>query len=316
MERVSAWPPRTPPCSSRARRAPARSWSRAPSTTRSPRRERPFVAVNCAAISPALLESELFGHEKGAFTGARRSGARAASSWRTAARSSSTRSASCRSSCRPSCCACCRSASSSASAAARPIARRRARGRRDQPRPRATMVARRARSARISTTASTSFPIALPPLRERAEDIPLAGRRRSCARYARQAGKPHRRRRARGACSALVAYRWPGNVRELQNVIERAVILAARHAAGRRRAARSAAASSPLHGRRAPRLVARRRAGRGPSTRSSATTWRGAARDGAGSSRASAARRALGLHPNTLRSRLKRWGVAAPAWSN
>ena len=70
------------------------------------------------------------------------------------------------------------------------------------------------------------FPIALPPLRERAEDIPRLVRHFVMI-YASKMGKSIGTIREQ-VMATLMAYPWPGNVRELQNVIERAVILATR----------------------------------------------------------------------------------------
>src|SRR4029453_3260194 len=67
------------------------------------------------------------------------------------------------------------------------------------------------------------FPVLLPPLRERTEDIPLLVRHFT-ERFARRMGRRIETIPA-AVMDALVRYGWPGNVRELQNVIERAVIL-------------------------------------------------------------------------------------------
>ena len=102
--------------------------------------------------------------------------------------------------------------------------RQRARARRLQPRPRGD-GRRRASSARISTTGSTSSRCTLPPLRERSEDIPVLAERASAR--VRRASTASRCASIPAETQRLLAgYDWPGNVRELRNVIEQAVLLA------------------------------------------------------------------------------------------
>ncbi|MBV8865992.1 MAG: sigma 54-interacting transcriptional regulator [Acidobacteriaceae bacterium] len=186
----------------------------------SPRRHNRFVAVNCAAIPSALLESELFGHERGAFTGAvtQRMGRFQAADHgtlfldeigdlplelqpkllRVLQQKEFER----------------LGGESSLQVDVRVVA--------------ATnqdlwqMVQERKFRADLLYRLNV-FPIALPPLRERRKDIPLLVEH-FARRYASKAGKKIRQI-DESTLGLLNAYDWPGNVRELQNIVERAVIV-------------------------------------------------------------------------------------------
>ncbi|MFG1263067.1 MULTISPECIES: sigma-54-dependent transcriptional regulator [Xanthobacter] len=187
----------------------------------SPRRDLPFVAVNCAAIPETLIESELFGHVKGAFTGATgaREGRFAAADHGTlfldeiadmplpvqakvlrALQEQSFEPV---------------GSSKSVSVDVRIIAATH----KDLQKEIAAGTFRMDLYYRLAV-----FPIPLPPLRERSDDIVLLADH-FLAAAARDMGK-----RIKGltpdAQALLTRYRWPGNVRELQNCMERAAIVA------------------------------------------------------------------------------------------
>jgi DNA-binding NtrC family response regulator len=186
-----------------------------------PRRDKPFVAVNCAAVPEELFESELFGHRRGAFTGAaetRRGYFQLASGGTLlldevgemplGLQTKLLRAI--------------EEKKIIPIGAERPVdidARFIATTNRDLGEAVERGMFRRDLFYRLSV-----LPIRVPPLRERAEDIPqlaeqcLAESARRCKKAIRGFG--------RSALEALVRYPWPGNVRELENVIERAVIVA------------------------------------------------------------------------------------------
>ncbi len=186
----------------------------------SPRKSRPFVKLNCAAIPTGLLESELFGHERGSFTGAiaqkigRLELAHQGSLFLDEMGDI-------------------------------PLELQPKLLRVLQEREFERLGSTRTQKVDVRIVAATHrdlegmilekqfrsdlyyrvnvFPIQVPPLRERPEDIPLL-----VEHFVKQATQ--RMRKTIDAipsdtADALIRYRWPGNIRELENVIERAVIL-------------------------------------------------------------------------------------------
>ena len=186
----------------------------------SQRASRAFVSVNCAAIPPTLLASELFGHEKGAFTGAlsRRVGRFELADGGTIFLDE---------------------------VGDLPLDAQLALLRVLQEREFERVGSTRTVKVDVRVIAATNtdlrvalatgafradlfyrlsvFPIEVPPLRDRAADIPLLVSY-FVDRYATKAGKTIRNIDKR-TLDLVRSYRWPGNVRELQNVIERAVIV-------------------------------------------------------------------------------------------
>ena len=186
----------------------------------SPRRERTLVKVNCGAIPTGLLESEMFGHEKGAFTGAidRRIGRFELAH---------------------------RGTIFLDEVEDIPLELQPKLLRVLQEQEFERLGSSRTIRVDIRVVAATNsdltqmvaekkfrsdlyyrlnvFPIALPPLRERPEDIPLLVHF-FANKFAQQMKKPIDRIPSETMAS-LTGYSWPGNIRELQNLIERAVIL-------------------------------------------------------------------------------------------
>ena len=187
----------------------------------SPRAGAPFVSINCAALTETLLESELFGHARGAFTGAVREKAglfEVAGSGTIFLDEIG------------------EVAPTIQAKLLRALQEREIRrvGAERSIKVNARVVAATNRDLRAAVDAGTfredlyfrlgAFIITVPPLRDRREDIPPLVHHflvRAASRMKKDVSAV-----SADAMSALMAYRWPGNVRELEHAVERAVILA------------------------------------------------------------------------------------------
>jgi DNA-binding NtrC family response regulator len=186
----------------------------------SARSDGPFVAINCAAIPETLLETELFGHEKGAFTGA---ATRKPGKFELAHRGTLflDEIGDLPLSLQPKILRALEEKRFERVGGTAPLqvdVRVVAASNRNL---KAAVVARQYREDlyfRLSV-----FPITIPPLRERPDDVPMLAKY-FVERFCRDLNKKPLVL-APSAVDELKAYSWPGNVRELQNCIERAVIL-------------------------------------------------------------------------------------------
>lgn len=261
----------------------------------SPRREGPFVAVNAAAIPEGLIESEIFGHEVGAFTGATRS--------------------------RPGCFELAHGGTLLLDEIAEmPLAlqpkllriledgRTRRLGGSSEIRFDVRVLAATNRSPPAAIRDGrlredlyyrlSVFELVLPPLRERSEDVRLLTQY-FVREFARKHALPVVGIRE-AASARLEAHSWPGNVRELRNVLERAVILAR---------------SGWVDVHHLPGFLQNLSGGGAPTiTLPLGTSWADAERElilrtleRVGNNKAEAARQ-LGLDVKTVRTKLKTWG--------
>ncbi|MGO9599074.1 MAG: sigma 54-interacting transcriptional regulator [Isosphaeraceae bacterium] len=261
----------------------------------SQRRDKPLIKVNCAALPAGLVESELFGHEKGAFTGAiaRHTGRFELADGGTIFLDE-------------------------IGDLPSPIQAKLLRVLQEHEFDRVGGTSPKKVNVRVIAATNRDllkavrekafredlyyrlsvFPIQLPPLRERSEDIPLLAKY-LLDKYATRIG-----RRFEGiepdTLRRLAVYPWPGNIRELENVIERAVILATGPMLDVDPDVLGLPSSEIFHTSDSLEEVERSHI----QSVLQRTRWVIEGPQGAAA--------ILGLHPNTLRSRLKKLGLSRP----
>jgi PAS domain S-box-containing protein len=274
----------------------------------SPRHDQPLIKVNCAAIPASLMESEFFGHEKGAFTGAtqKRDGRFALADGGTIFLDE---------------------------VGELPLDLQAKLLRVLQEEEYEPVGSSKTKTVDVRVIAATNrnlqqtmqqgkfredlyyrlnvFPIDVPPLRERHNDITLLASAfaKRCAQRMGRTIEPL----SEECMTRLTAYTWPGNVRELENVIERAVITSQAGGLNLDRAlpetATGATAETPMSSVEAPNNIRTVKEMQEIERRNlvlalESSEWRVAGENGAA--------RRLGMKPSTLASRMKALGIERP----